>query len=116
MPCIAASTGSTSPFRSSATTTPTMRRSMISRSATQPASGSCTARDGIDGAERRIAAASRHVDAFGVATECGIGRAPAGVTEDLFRTHASVALGALRRGASRQKGASVRGIRTRIVG
>lgn len=47
--------------------------------------------DGIDGAERRIAAASRHVDAFGVATECGIGRAPAGVTEDLFRTHAAVA-------------------------
>lgn len=47
--------------------------------------------DGVEGAERRIATASRHLDRFGVSTECGIGRAPAGTTEDLLRTHAAVA-------------------------
>ncbi|WP_309065522.1 hypothetical protein [Microbacterium sp.] len=47
--------------------------------------------DGPEGAERRIAAASRVVDEFGVATECGIGRAPAGTTEGILRTHAEVA-------------------------
>ncbi|MGF6822237.1 hypothetical protein M2317_001141 [Microbacterium sp. ZKA21] len=47
--------------------------------------------DGVAGAERRIAAASRFVTRFGVATECGIGRAPAGSTEEILRTHAEVA-------------------------
>lgn len=47
--------------------------------------------DGAEGARRRIAAASRFVDDFGVATECGIGRAPAGTTEGILRTHAEVA-------------------------
>ena len=47
--------------------------------------------DGAAGAQRRIAAALRHVPAFGVATECGIGRAPEGTTRDLLRTHAEVA-------------------------
>ncbi|MEV7619768.1 hypothetical protein AB0N59_06440 [Microbacterium sp. NPDC089321] len=47
--------------------------------------------DGVEGAERRIAAASKVVPAFGVATECGIGRAPAGTTEGIFETHAAVA-------------------------
>ncbi|WP_243229628.1 hypothetical protein [Microbacterium sp. CIAB417] len=47
--------------------------------------------DGVEGAERRIAAASRFVEEFGVATECGIGRAPAGSTEGILRTHAEVA-------------------------
>lgn len=47
--------------------------------------------DGVEGAERRIAAASRVVPAFGVATECGIGRAPAGTTEGILETHAAVA-------------------------
>jgi len=47
--------------------------------------------DGVDGAERRITVAKRHVGAFGVATECGIGRAPAGTTEGILRTHAEVA-------------------------
>lgn len=47
--------------------------------------------DGPEGARRRIATALRHVPRFGVATECGIGRAPAGATEDLLRTHAAVA-------------------------
>jgi hypothetical protein len=34
-------------------------------------------RDGVDGARRRIATARRHAAAFGVATECGMGRRPA---------------------------------------
>lgn len=47
--------------------------------------------DGVDGAQRRIAAAGRVVPEFGVATECGIGRAPAGTTEAILETHAAVA-------------------------
>lgn len=47
--------------------------------------------DGVAGAARRIAVASRFVPTFGVATECGIGRAPAGTTEGIFETHAAVA-------------------------
>lgn len=47
--------------------------------------------DGVQGARGRIAAASRFVPEFGVATECGIGRAPAGSTEGILRTHAEVA-------------------------
>lgn len=47
--------------------------------------------DGADGARRRIRAALRHAPAFGVATECGIGRAPQGTTEGILRTHAEVA-------------------------
>lgn len=49
--------------------------------------------DGAEGARRRIAAAQPHAPAFGVATECGIGRAPAGSTEGILRTHAEVATG-----------------------
>jgi hypothetical protein len=30
--------------------------------------------DGVDGAKRRIAAANPHIDKFGIATECGLGR------------------------------------------
>lgn len=47
--------------------------------------------DGAAGASRRIAAAVPFAPAFGVATECGIGRAPAGSTEGILRTHAEVA-------------------------
>ncbi|ALX65675.1 hypothetical protein [Microbacterium sp. XT11] len=47
--------------------------------------------DGVDGAERRIEAARRFVSEFGVATECGIGRAPEGTTEGILQTHAEVA-------------------------
>ena len=47
--------------------------------------------DGVEGAARRIAAAAPFAPAFGVATECGIGRAPAGSTEGILRTHAEVA-------------------------
>ncbi|WP_309128291.1 hypothetical protein [Microbacterium sp.] len=47
--------------------------------------------DGAEGARRRIAAASRFVTDYGVATECGIGRAPRGTTEAILHTHAEVA-------------------------
>ena len=47
--------------------------------------------DGAEGAARRIAVAQRFAPEFGVATECGIGRAPEGTTEGILRTHAEVA-------------------------
>jgi hypothetical protein len=47
--------------------------------------------DSEPGARRRIETALRHLPRFGVATECGMGRAPAGTTEDILRTHAAVA-------------------------
>ena len=47
--------------------------------------------DGVEGAQRRIAAASAVTPVFGVATECGIGRAPEGSTEGILQTHAEVA-------------------------
>lgn len=46
--------------------------------------------DGVSGARRRIETASRHVPGFGVATECGVGRAPAGATGALLATHREV--------------------------
>ncbi|SCC30201.1 hypothetical protein GA0061083_0054 [Pseudarthrobacter enclensis] len=46
--------------------------------------------DGIQGARRRIKAASRHVPRFGVATECGAGRAPTEAIETLLETHREV--------------------------
>ncbi|WP_292786210.1 MULTISPECIES: hypothetical protein [unclassified Microbacterium] len=47
--------------------------------------------DGAEGARRRIAAAIPFAPEFGVATECGIGRAPAGSTKGILRAHAEVA-------------------------
>lgn len=48
--------------------------------------------DGAEGAARRIAAAQQHVGRpFGVATECGFGRAPEGTAVPLFETHRAVA-------------------------
>ena len=48
--------------------------------------------DGPEGARRRIAAANSAVrQSYGVATECGIGRAPEGTTEGILTTHAEVA-------------------------
>lgn len=48
--------------------------------------------DGAAGASRRIAAAQRHVArTFGVATECGFGRAPEGTAIPLFDAHRAVA-------------------------
>ncbi|MFE5407588.1 hypothetical protein [Microbacterium sp. NPDC056569] len=47
--------------------------------------------DGAAGAAGRIETALRYAPVFGVATECGIGRAPAGTTEGILTTHAEVA-------------------------
>ncbi len=48
--------------------------------------------DVAEGAERRLKAASAHVArAFGVATECGFGRAPEGAAVPLFEAHRAVA-------------------------
>ncbi len=46
--------------------------------------------DGIEGAERRIAAAATVLDRFGVGTECGFGRGPAERTAPLLDLHAAV--------------------------
>lgn len=47
--------------------------------------------DGAEGAMRRIQSAQSHVDrSFGVATECGFGRAPEGTTIPLFEAHRAV--------------------------
>ncbi len=47
--------------------------------------------DGVEGAERRLAAARAHVSRpFGVATECGFGRAPEGTAIPLFEAHRAV--------------------------
>lgn len=45
---------------------------------------------GVEAAQRRIEAASRHVSSFGVATECGFGRRPAETVRDLMQIHADV--------------------------
>jgi hypothetical protein len=47
--------------------------------------------DGVEGAQRRIAAAQSVVQRFGVATECGLGRRPAETIPDLLRIHTAVA-------------------------
>ena len=46
--------------------------------------------DGETG-RRRIAAAERVVPAFGIATECGLGRRDPGTIADLLKLHAAVA-------------------------
>lgn len=47
--------------------------------------------DGVEGARRRMAAASKHVSSFGVATECGIGRVhPTDEVEAIFDLHATL--------------------------
>jgi methionine synthase II (cobalamin-independent) len=46
--------------------------------------------DGLEGAARRIAAASTVLDRFGVGTECGFGRGPAERTAPLLDLHAAV--------------------------
>lgn len=47
--------------------------------------------DGAEGAERRLAAAQQHIARrFGVATECGFGRAPEGTAVPLFEAHRAV--------------------------
>lgn len=46
--------------------------------------------DGEQGARNRIATASRHVERFGVATECGFGRRPAEQVAPLLDLHAAL--------------------------
>jgi methionine synthase II (cobalamin-independent) len=47
--------------------------------------------DGADGTRKRIAAASRHVKDFGIATECGMARARTPeVVKNLLQVHADV--------------------------
>lgn len=47
--------------------------------------------DGIDGGERRIAAAEKFRPAFGIATECGFGRRPPETVRQLLAIHAALA-------------------------
>ena len=47
--------------------------------------------DGAEGTRERIRTASRHLDAFGVATECGFGRRPPEDVPALLRIHRDVA-------------------------
>lgn len=47
--------------------------------------------DGVDGAQARIGAASRHAPAFGVAASCGLGRRPPETIDALLHLHARVA-------------------------
>jgi hypothetical protein len=47
--------------------------------------------DGIQGAQRRLAAAKRVVNDFGVATECGFGRRPPETIPGLLKLHREVA-------------------------
>jgi SAM-dependent methyltransferase len=46
--------------------------------------------DGVEGAKERIAIARRHVNAFGVATDCGWGRGGAAVVQGLLELHRAV--------------------------
>jgi len=47
--------------------------------------------DGVDGALRRAASASKYVAGYGVATECGFGRGPSERTVTLLKLHEQVA-------------------------
>jgi methionine synthase II (cobalamin-independent) len=49
--------------------------------------------DGMEGTQRRIAAASKVVPAFGISTECGLGRRPSETVPELLELHAAVARG-----------------------
>ena len=46
--------------------------------------------DGVEGTRRRVETASRVLDDFGVATECGFGRRPPTTIPELLREHAEV--------------------------
>lgn len=46
--------------------------------------------DGVAGTRRRVAAAERHVKAFGIATECGFGRRDPASVGDLIQLHADL--------------------------
>ena len=46
--------------------------------------------DGVEGTQRRIDTAKRHIQGFGVATECGMGRKPADVVPTLLEIQRAV--------------------------
>jgi hypothetical protein len=46
--------------------------------------------DGVAGTRRRIAAAEKYAQDFGIATECGFGRRPPETIPELLRVHAEV--------------------------
>jgi hypothetical protein len=47
--------------------------------------------DGVAGSRRRLAAASKVVSDFGIATECGFGRRAPDTVQQLLKIHAEVA-------------------------
>ena len=47
--------------------------------------------DGVEGTQKRIEAAQKVIDEFGVATECGFGRRPPETVPDLMHIHTAVA-------------------------
>jgi hypothetical protein len=47
--------------------------------------------DGIEGTRRRLTTAKRHLDRFGIATECGFGRRPAEQVSTLLDIHKTIA-------------------------
>jgi hypothetical protein len=47
-------------------------------------------RDGLEGGRRRVAAARRVIERFGIATECGFGRRPAWTIAGLLKLHAEL--------------------------
>ncbi|MEM9775040.1 MAG: hypothetical protein AAF902_10695 [Chloroflexota bacterium] len=47
--------------------------------------------DGVEGTQKRIEAALKVIDEFGLATECGFGRRPSETVPDLMQIHAAVA-------------------------
>jgi hypothetical protein len=46
--------------------------------------------DGLEGTQRRVDTAARHVTGFGVATECGMGTTPRSAIPELLRLHRDV--------------------------
>ena len=48
--------------------------------------------DGLKGAQRRMAAASKVLDAYGIATECGFGRRPSDTVRPLLELHKAAAV------------------------
>ena len=47
--------------------------------------------DGLEGTMRRLATAKKHAPDFAIATECGLGRRPAGTLAELLDIHVKVA-------------------------
>jgi hypothetical protein len=46
--------------------------------------------DGVEGTQRRMAAASKVIPAFGISTECGLGRRPPATVPELLEIHVSL--------------------------